>query len=558
MSILGSASKSAICPSLGPVDDPVVAGAYRYVPAVRIAALDLGTNSFHLLIADVQPDGHFEALTRDKAMIRLGDVVARKGRITTAAADVAVQTVRHFKRLADAAGATETHACATSAIRQAANGDAVVDRIEAEAGVAVEVISGRREAELIFGAIRASVLLDPAPALCFDLGGGSLEVMVGDAAGLRYSASENLGVGRLTADLVGSDPLSKEDRRVLQSHITRVLAPVAAEVAAFAPRLVVGSSGTLLDIAHMAAARRTTDVPVSLNQLRFTRAEFLALHKQILASKASDRLRLDGLEARRVDLIPAGSLVLATAMDLFGFDEMTVSEWALREGIVLDVIGHHDPDDWSEDPRAIRRASVQGFARRCNWSEGHGRQVARLALELFDQTESLHGLGAEDRELLEYAALLHDVGEHVSTTGHHKHGAYLIRHAQLRGFTPEDVQLLAALARWHRRGEPKLGDDFDMVDRVRLRTLASLLRLADGLDRSRSEAVDHLDVSIGPSLVVIRLRSSRDMELELWGARRKLELFEKVFERDVEFTTHPAGSARPGSSGVDQDGPVTV
>jgi exopolyphosphatase/guanosine-5'-triphosphate,3'-diphosphate pyrophosphatase len=535
-----------------------VAGAYRYVPAVRIAALDLGTNSFHLLIADVQPDGHFEALARDKAMIRLGDVVARKGRITSAAADVAVQTVRHFKLLADAAGVTETHACATSAIRQAANGDAVVDRIEAETGIAVEVISGRREAELIFGAIRASVLLDPAPALCLDLGGGSLEVMVGDATGLGYSASENLGVGRLTADLVGSDPLSKDDRRALQSHITRVLTPIARDVAEYAPRLVVGSSGTLLDIAHMAAARRRTDVPVSLNQLRFTRAEFLALHKQILASNGSDRLRLEGLEARRVDLIPAGSILLATAMDLFGFDEMTVSEWALREGIVLDVIGHHDPDDWSDDPRAIRRASVQGFARRCNWSEVHGRQVARLALELFDQTGELHGLGPDDRELLEYAALLHDVGEHVSTTGHHKHGAYLIRHAQLRGFNPEEVQLLAALARWHRRGEPKLGDDFDMVDRGRLRSLASVLRLADGLDRSRSQAVAHVDVSVGPSLVMIRLRASQDMELELWGARRKVELFEKVFERDVEFTTHPAGSGRAGWPDADQSGPVTV
>ncbi|HEV2993797.1 MAG TPA: Ppx/GppA phosphatase family protein [Acidimicrobiia bacterium] len=525
---------------------------------MRIAALDLGTNSFHLLIADVLPDGHFEALAREKAMIRLGDVVARKGRITAAAADVAVQTVRRFQLMADAAEVTEVHACATSAIRQAANGDSVVDRIEAETGVAVEVISGQREAELIFGAIRASVLLEPAPALCFDLGGGSLEVMVGDAGGLRWSASENLGVGRLTSDLVRSDPLSKEDRQALQHRITEVLRPVAARAAEFGPRLVVGSSGTLLDLAHMVAARRRADVPVSLNQLQFTRQEFLALHKQILNSKASERLRMEGLEERRVDLVPAGSLVLAVAMDLFGFDEMTVSEWALREGIVLDVIGRHDPADWSEDPRAIRRASVQGFARRCNVQDEHARQVARLALELFDQTRELHHLGAVDRELLEYAALLHDVGEHISPTGHHKHGAYLIRHAQLRGFTPEEVQLLAALARWHRRGDPKPGDDFGMVDRGRLRRLAALLRIADGLDRSRSSAVDDVDVKVGPSLVVLRLRSAQDVELELWGTRRKRELFEKVFERDLELTSHPAGRDRAAPVAPAQPGPVTV
>ena len=523
---------------------------------MRIAALDLGTNSFHLLVADVRSDGHFEALAREKAMIRLGDVVATKGRITSGAADVAVQTVRRFKMLADAAGATETHACATSAIRQATNGDALVDRIEAETGVAVEVISGRREAELVFGAIRASVLLEPAPALCFDLGGGSLEVMVGDATGLRWSASENLGVGRLTADYVHSDPLSKEDRRALQAHLTEVLEPVAEAAAAHSPRMVVGTSGTLLDLAHMAAARRATDVPVSLNQLTFGRDEFLVLHKEILGSGSSERLRMEGLETRRVDLIAAGSILLATAMELFGFDEMTVSEWALREGIVLDVIGRHDPSDWSDDPRAIRRASVQGFARRCNTNEEHAQRVARLALELFDQTKPLHGLDPNDRELLEYSALLHDVGEHVSTTGHHKHGAYLIRHAQLRGFTPEEVQLLAALARWHRRGEPKPGDEFGMVDRGRLRRLAAILRLADGLDRGRSSAVDHIDVTVGPSLVVLRLQATRDVELELWGARRKRELFEKVSERDVELIARVAHPTRIDRQR--QEGPVTV
>ncbi|MSO79955.1 MAG: Ppx/GppA family phosphatase, partial [Acidimicrobiia bacterium] len=244
---------------------------------MRIAALDLGTNSFHLLVADVHPDGQFEALTRDKAMIRLGDVVTRQGHIPTAAADTAVATVRHFKLVADAAGATELHACATSAIRLASNGDELVDRIEREIGVDVEVISGRREAELIFGAVRASVLLEPSPALCFDLGGGSVEIMVGDAGGLKWATSENLGVGRLTAGFVTSDPISKEDRRAMREHLVDVLTPVANAVAPLAPKLAVGSSGTLEDLAHMVAARRKEDVPISLNQLSFEREEFEAL-----------------------------------------------------------------------------------------------------------------------------------------------------------------------------------------------------------------------------------------------------------------------------------------
>ena len=290
----------------------------------------------------------------------------------------------------------------------------------------------------------------------------------------------------------------------------------------------------------MVAARRKADVPVSLNQLSVDQSEFQALHKQILSTPAAERVRWEGLDTRRVDLIPAGSIFLATVMELFGFDAMTVSKWSLREGIVLEAIRRHDPADWSDDPRAIRRASVQGLARRCNWHEGHSRHVAKLALELFDQTQELHGLDPGDRELLEYAALLHDIGEHVATTGHHKHGAYIIRNGRLRGFAPDDVLLLSAITRWHRRGEPKANDEFAGVDEERLRRLVTLLRMADGLDRGRTQPVDGVDVRVGPSLVVVGLRANANVELELWGARRKRDLFEKVFARDLELVAPPS------------------
>jgi exopolyphosphatase / guanosine-5'-triphosphate,3'-diphosphate pyrophosphatase len=210
---------------------------------------------------------------------------------------------------------------------------------------------------------------------------------------------------------------------------------------------------------------------------------------------------------------------------------------------LLDTIGHHDPADWTDDPRSIRRASVQSLARRCSFPEDHSRQVARLALDVFDQTEELHGLDARDREMLEYAALLHDIGEHVAHDGHHRHAAYLVRHGQLRGFAPAEVALLGALARWHRRGDPRAADELapiDPGDETRLRKLAALLRVADGLDRSRSQPVDAIDIRVGPSLVMIRLSSHRDTELEQWGTRRKRELFEKVFGRELEVTAHPS------------------
>src|SRR3954452_2062201 len=218
--------------------------------------MDLGTNSFHLLVADAQADGHIDPIVGEKEILRLGDVVSNYGAIPPTAADQAVATIRRFRLLADAAGADEIQARATSAIRRAENGGELVDRFEEETGVRVEVISGLEEARLIFGAVRAAVVLDPAPAVCFDLGGGSLEVMVGDARELMFATSVPLGVARLSAELVHSDPLSKSDRRRLRARITDILTPVAREVEALEPKMLVGSSGTLENLAAMVAARR--------------------------------------------------------------------------------------------------------------------------------------------------------------------------------------------------------------------------------------------------------------------------------------------------------------
>lgn len=512
---------------------------------MRIAAVDLGSNSFHLVIADVHPDGSFTPVSGEKEMLRLGDVVSREGMITVEAADAAVATMRRFRLLAEAAGATEILACATSALRTASNGDEVLDRIEREAGITADVIDGLEEARLIFTAIRAAVTIDPSPAVCFDLGGGSLEIMVGDVGGLAWAASERLGVARLSAEFVRSDPISEADRRRLRNHIVSVLGPRAVDVGLLEPKMAIGSSGTIEDLGHMIAARRDAKMPRTFHHLSFTRVELDELRDMLVDSTSAQRKKLDGLDAKRVDLIVAGAELMSKAMELFDVTEMTVSEWALREGMVLDAVGRHDEADWSDDPFAIRRASVQSLARRCSWPEAHSRHVARLALELFDQTRELHRLDDDDRELLEYGALLHDIGEHVAHEGHDRHAAYLVHHGNLRGLTPAAISVLTGLVRWHRRGDPKPNDDLvgtlDPDQRDRVRRLAAILRIADGLDRGRKQIVTGVQVRLGPELVLLHIRSDGDPELELWGARRKRELFERTFSREVEFTAHPAG-----------------
>ncbi len=508
---------------------------------MRVAAIDLGSNSFHLLVVDASADGHFVPLARDKETLRLGDMVSRDGRISETGLAKAIATIARFKSQADGLGVTELMACATSAIREADNGGEVIDAIYAATGVRVGVISGIEEARLVFQAVRASVVIDPGPALCLDLGGGSLEVMVGGPEGLLRAASLPLGVARLTTELVRDDPPSVDDARRLRERLTATLSPVAEDMAGLRPTMAVATSGTLSDLARMVVARRTGVAPVSMNHVTVTRDDIEALHADIMAATVAQRTKMAGLDARRADQIPAGSMVAVTAMELFGIRELTMSAWALREGIVLEVIGRADPALWTSDAHAIRRSSVLGLARRCSWDEAHSRHVARLSTQLFDATAALHGLGEEERELLEHAALLHDIGHHVAAESHHKHTAYLIQHGRLRGYDPVEIDALACLARYHRRGEPKMSHEpFNTLPpevQEKVTTLAALLRVADGLDLGHTGTVASVSVDIDDTRVRVRVdgTGTGDVQMELWGARRKRQLFERVFDRRLEF-----------------------
>ncbi len=500
---------------------------------MRIAAFDLGSNSFHLLVADVHPDGTFEAVVRDKEMLRIGSVVAATGEIGEAGADSAVDVVARFKAMAESQGADELVVCATAAFREARDSFAAVDRIEAETGVKVRVISGREEARLIFDAVRTSVVIDPGPALAMDLGGGSLELMVGGAGGLEWATSLKLGVARLTAELVRGDPPTGGDCRRITSSVTKAVGRVLPEIARFRPRTAIGSSGTLAALIRLAAGRRGGADPMSVNQLTVTRRELDALAGYLIDMTAADRAALPGIDARRADLLPAGALLVTTVLDLTGISELVGCDWALREGMVLDAIGHHSRAEWSSDPNAIRRESVLALCRRCGWNEEHSTKVARLAAELFDGTSSRHDLSDTDRELLELGALLHDIGEHVTKDGHERHSAYLIENGRLRGFSPGEVAVLACLGRFHKRGNPKLSFEpfagLRPADQRRVTQLIALLQIADGLDRSHGGPVRDVEVYSNPDVVEIVVEADDDIDLELWGLRRKRDLFERVF-----------------------------
>lgn len=502
---------------------------------MRLAVLDLGSNSFHLVVVEVRPDKSFETVAREKIVLRLGEAVAGGGVLDAAASDRAVEAAVQLKAIADAASAAEVVAVATSAFRSAANGEDVADRIAAAIDAPVQILAGSEEAALTFEAIRASVLIDPGPALALDLGGGSLEVMVGARSGLAWERSLELGAARLTGELLGSDPPRPDEVKALRRRVRQVLAPLAGEVAAHRPSMLVGSSGTIGTLARVLIARDRGEVPTSVHQASVSLDDLAGLEPLLVWTPGAERADVPGLDGRRAPIIAAGFLVVTTAMEVFGFDRLTVSEWAVREGVVLDAIGHLDPVELAGDPRAIRAASVQSLCRRCAFHEAHGRHVARLALDLFDRLRPVHQLPAGDRELLEHAALLHDIGEHVAMEGHERHSAYLVEHGRLRGFAPEEVALLASVCRFHRRGAPKPSYEpfasLDEAGRDRCVRLTALLRVADALDRSHAALVEVVDARVARADVTVAVRSSGDITVELFGLQRKAELFERAFGR---------------------------
>jgi exopolyphosphatase/guanosine-5'-triphosphate,3'-diphosphate pyrophosphatase len=520
---------------------------------MRLAALDLGSNSFHVLVVDVHPDGSFEPIAKEKVVLRLGETVAALGLIDDEAADRAVAAAVQLKAIADAARADDIVAVGTSALRSATNGDDVAERIANEIDVPVRVLDGIDEARLTFDAVRASVLIDPGPALAIDLGGGSMELVVGDRSGMHWSRSVELGAGRLTGGLVTADPPTEADCRAIRRRVREVLLPLVAEVQSLRPTMLVGSSGTICTLARAVVAEQRGEVPDRVHQVSVRAKHLARLSDELVSMPEADRSRIPGVDSRRARIMPAGSLVVSTAMEVFGFDELVVSEWALREGVILDAIGHLDPTELAGDPRAIRSASVRSLCRRCAFPEAHSAHVARLAVELFDRLRPVHGMGSDDRELLEYAALLHDVGEHVAVDGHERHSAYLVAHGRLRGFAPEEVAMLASVCRFHRRGAPKASfEPFGSLDaetQDRVVRLTALLRVADALDRSHAEPVQGVSVTIGGQDVSLHLAATGDVTVELFGLERKQELFERTFGRRllVDVTGAPAAARRRGA-----------
>lgn len=505
-----------------------------------LAALDLGTNSFHLVVARVRGNG-FDVITREKQIIRLGRGGGDMKELASDSIDRGLAAIRRMKRIAEAHHAP-LRAVATSAVREAQNADEFIARALNEAGVEVEVISGIEEARLIHLGVLQSVPAFDRRLILVDVGGGSTEVLVGERGATLTARSFKLGAVRLTDRFFPGGVCDDASVADCRSYVRSILVGYERDVASFGFEFAVASSGTAETVAHLVHARRGGSEPHTFNLFRFSRAELDAVVQALVAETTpSARQSIRGLEAPRAEIIVAGAIVLQGVAETFSIDEFTFSEGALREGVLIDTMARRQGRGLHH-LRDVSRESVQALAQRCDSDVNHSRHVAVLALQLYDATQNVHQLPPDCRDYLEAAALLANVGLVISHSKHHLHSYYVIRNNELAGLTDNEIEIIALVARYHRKSVPKPSHaDFERLDdtgKKVVRTLAALLRVAISLDRSHDGRVTAVHVHCDENRLVVEAIADegRDTALEVYTANERSPLLAEVFGITVEVT----------------------
>lgn len=511
---------------------------------MRLAVLDIGSNTVHLVVVDGQRDGTFRQVTRERETLRLAEAAFPEMLLPQEAEARLTRTVDEMRANAAEHGTEALVAFATSAIREARNGLEVLGRVREATGVAVRVLPGAEEARLTYTAARTWAKFSARRLLVIDIGGGSLEVAGGDSSRPEFTESLPLGATRLTRRFVHSDPPRGSELVGLREHALTLLGPLAEQVRSEDWDVVCATSKTFRTLGRVAHELSAVDtrqhelgfIGIDGNTApRLRRGTVDQLAGYLATTSANQRSKLHGVDDLRAGNLVAGTQLAAMAMQAFGLEELVLAPWALREGVIIEELATRSPVPATARTRDPRHRAVLDFAQRNAWDGPHGEHVTALALSLFDQTTALHQLGAAERELLEFAALLHDVGYSVAQSAHHKHSLYLIRNADLEGFSPRELAVIANVARYHRKALPSdHHDDYTALsgdDQRIVRRLGALLRVADGLDLDHLQLVSAVTVGSLDDPVRLELVARDTPDLSMWAAERNADLFEREFGR---------------------------
>jgi exopolyphosphatase / guanosine-5'-triphosphate,3'-diphosphate pyrophosphatase len=500
-----------------------------------VAFIDIGTNSIRLFVVRLNPDCSYIVLTSQKEAVRLGEGEFETGLITGEAMDRAVMVAGRFVELAHSFCAEEFVAVATSATREAQNRYEFLSRLRKEAHLDVQVISGREEARLIFMGVTAAMHLKDEQIMVIDIGGGSTEVAIGGNSGCNYLSSLHLGSIRLTNKFFPggvSDPVTDAGYEEIRGYVRNGIKAVVRQAKNHHADLVVGSSGTIINLCDMAARLFHPGDP---KRTLLSASDLKKMVPVICSSTLPERRKIPGINPERADIIIAGTAIIDTLMEDLNIREIEVTQRGLQNGLMADylakmegfpLLGH----------LSVREKSVLLTGRAFGINEYHARTVSTIALELFDSGTAvgLHSLGPRERELLEFASFLHDIGSLISFNNHHAHSYYIIRNSDLLGFDPEEILIMANIARYHRKKLPKKKElempELDEHGKIIVTILSAFLRLSESLDRRHAALIERVYFSrIDNNTAQLNILAREDCQFESWGVDNEAKNFERIF-----------------------------
>jgi exopolyphosphatase/guanosine-5'-triphosphate,3'-diphosphate pyrophosphatase len=508
-----------------------------------LASIDIGTNSFHLVIAKIDNKKRFAVLTKTKEVVRLGSSSNDMKYITSESIERGVEALMRFKMICDSYKA-EIIAVATSATREALNKQDFLQAVKEKTGIEINIVSGYEEARLIYLGVLQSLDIYSKRILLVDIGGGSTEFLVGEKGQVKIASSIKVGTVRLTNKFSLNDKVNKNDIKIAKSFVKGAINQIVRIMEDEKYDLAIGSSGTINNIGSIISADLSpvnADADISLNGFVLKKKQLQnAAEKIYKAETLVDRLSIPGLDPKRADIITAGAIILEQIFDDLEIEKMTLSGFALREGIIMNYIQQNSGEFDLGHLSDVRYNSVIHLGERTNYDGEHASQVLKLSNKIFDFIKLKFELTDDDREFLEAAALLHDIGYYISHTDHHKHSYYLIRNADMLGFNDKEIEIIANVARYHRKSHPKIKhENFNKLDsqsKELVKKLAGILRIADALDRSHKSVVNDIEISIRDKVLELDIKNcSGDPSLEVWGANIRKSLFEESFGYQVKI-----------------------
>ena len=504
-----------------------------------IAIIDLGTNTFHLLIVELTIEDTFVVKDKYKEAVKLGEGSTQTGVITEVAFERGLKALSNFRKIMDMRKVGNVFAYATSAIRNASNGKEFIMRAKDETGIEIKLINGNEEALLIYKGVKNSVQLPQNEnVLMIDIGGGSVEFVVGNAKEAKLLRSIRIGTQRILEYICPSDPITTDEIEKLNSFFREELTSLMGEIQEFKINRIIGSSGTFSTLGALAARdggdRLSLD---NLNGYCFSSLVFKGIYKQLLGTKRSVREKNSLIDPIRVDTIVVSSLLVNYLIESLDIKDIVVSNYALKEGILYDYIEKGRVQKHNAGERSLREKAVRVLGSKFGLDVVHSDLVGRLSLSLFDQLQVIHGYGDDEREFLLYAAILHDIGHFINRSSYHKHGQYLVMNSGLAGFNSDELLIIGNLVRYHRKSLPTREHmHYNILykeHKLAIRRLSGILRIAANLDRGHRGLVRDVKVQISDNEIDIGVISNENIDFEIQHCEEEKELLATSFEKQV-------------------------